>query len=73
MSEQIKLPEGATVLDLPPFEPSVELALEFARLGASDEAIRALGGDEALELVREARLSEADPGTGNGHSNGHAA
>lgn len=58
--DDITLPEGATVMELPPFEPSVELALEVARLGVSDEAIEALGGEEALERVHAERASDAE-------------
>jgi hypothetical protein len=46
-------------LELPPFERSVELALEVARLGVSDEAIEALGGEEALEIVQRARTRDS--------------
>lgn len=60
-NDDITLPEGATVMELPPFQPSVELALEVARLGVSDEAIEALGGEEALERVHEERAADADP------------
>lgn len=52
---QSNLPEGAEVLEVPRYEPSVELAVEAAELGASEEAVRALGGDEAVEAVRQKR------------------
>lgn len=57
--EDVNLPEGATVLELPPFEQSAELALEVARLGVSDEAIEALGGEEALEIVQRGRAADS--------------
>lgn len=64
-TDDITLPEGARVLELPPFERSVALALEVARLGVSDEAIEALGGEEALLTVRRGRGEVSDT-QGNG-------
>lgn len=64
---EMRLPEGTTILELPPFEESVQVGLELARLGASDEAIEAVGGREALERVRERRAERA-AGEGNGHA-----
>lgn len=66
-----KLPEGASVLELEPYELSVPLAIEVAELGASDAAVRALGGDEALDVVREKREARSDKTNGGGpQSNG---
>ena len=65
-----KLPEGASVLELEPYELSVPLAVEVAELGASDAAVRALGGDQALDVVREkreARSAKANGGDPDGN------
>lgn len=65
-----KLPEGASVLELGPYEQSVELAIDVAELGASDEAVRALGGDEAVDAVRKKRAARLASKSGNdSHSN----
>jgi len=70
---QSKLPEGATELKLSPYEPSVKLAVEAAELGASEEAVRALGGDEAVEVVRRKRAeSDAEGSNGDGHHEAEA-
>lgn len=58
--EDVVLPEGTVILDLPPAETSVELALEVARLGVSDEAIEALGGEEALKIVKRQRAAASE-------------
>lgn len=68
--DNITLPEGAEVLELDPYEPSVELALEVAQLGVSDEAVRALGGEEALQIVRERRDEMPVHENGNGNGTG---
>jgi hypothetical protein len=66
-----KLPEGASVLELEPYELSVPLAIEVAELGASDAAVRALGGDEALDAVREKRQARSAKANGDDpHRNG---
>jgi hypothetical protein len=62
---QSKLPEGAKELELGPYTPSVELGVEAAELGASEEAVRALGGDEAVEVVRRKREAQ-DAESANG-------
>lgn len=59
--QEVALPEGATILRRSAFEPSVELALQLARMGASDELISAVGGQAALEEIRA-----LEPGRGNG-------
>ena len=70
--QPIVLPEGATVLvDREPLEPSVEFALELARIGVSDLAIEALGGEEAVMLVREERGDTESGSESNGATNGH--
>jgi len=51
MTEQIKLPEGAIVLEsAQPHNgvPDIELAKDLARLGASPMLVRALGGEQAV-------------------------
>jgi hypothetical protein len=58
MAEE-RLPEGTTVLERAPAEKSVELALEAARMGASDALVRALGGEEAIQALEQER--DADP------------
>jgi hypothetical protein len=66
---QTELPEGAEVLDLEPAGESLELALELAHRGASETLVRAVGGEEAVEAVREQRAAAdgsvpATPGPG---------
>ncbi len=57
-----ELPEDTEILEREPAELSVELALDLARRGASEELVRAIGGEEAVEAVHR---------SGNGHgSNG---
>lgn len=59
------------MLELEPYGLSVPLAIEVAELGASDAAVRALGGDEALDVVREKREARsAKSNGGDPHSNG---
>jgi hypothetical protein len=59
------LPEGVAVLHREPPEPSVELALDLARLGGSLKLVRAAGGEEAVEAVEAWDGEQA-----NGHGNG---
>jgi hypothetical protein len=71
-----KLPEGASVLELGPYGQSVSLAIDVAELGASDEAVRALGGDEAVDAVhkkRAAKRANRSRDDSRGNNGGHPA
>lgn len=48
-----ELPEGTTILEREPAEPSLELAIDLARRGASLELVRAVGGDEAITALSQ--------------------
>lgn len=49
-----KLPPGTEILDLGERDvKSVEAALELAHFGASEEMVRAVGGEEAVRKLRE--------------------
>jgi hypothetical protein len=48
-----ELPEGTAILHREDPEPSVELGLELAHLGASESMIRAVGGDQAVAEIQE--------------------
>ncbi|HEX2233708.1 MAG TPA: hypothetical protein VHG69_10130 [Thermoleophilaceae bacterium] len=57
-----ELPEGTTILEREPAEHSVELAIDLARRGASMALVRAIGGEEAVDLVEE--IENGDTGNG---------
>jgi hypothetical protein len=54
------------VLEREPAERSVELGLELARPGGSETLVRAVGGDEAVEVLESERTAEDEAGTTNG-------
>ena len=54
-----ELPEGTTILEREPAEPSIDLAIDLARRGASLTLVRAIGGEAAVEAVREIDDSNA--------------
>ena len=53
---QVELPEGTTILEREPPQKDLELALDLAARGASETVVRAIGGEEAVEAMREAGL-----------------
>jgi hypothetical protein len=69
MTKHDDLPEGITVLHREPPQPSVELALELARLGGSLKLVRAAGGEDAIEALH----GEAGAADGNGSPDPAAA
>ena len=59
----LKLPEGVEILDLGDRDvKSVDVALEMAAFGASEEMVRAVGGDEAVARLHgdDNRAAETD-------------